>query len=1234
MTQIRDFRKVGDAVGIPDLAELQVGAFRRFLQPDRLPEEREPMGLEALFREFFPVEGPGGALRMEYLGYELGAPSREQEECLDLGLTYGRPLRVRLRIVGPETVEEDVYLGEMPAIVGKGHFIVNGTPRVIVAQIQRSPGVDFSEAADESGRKTQSCRFVPERGTWIEFSISRRDVLQVRLGHSGKMPATWLIRAMLPQASSNADILALFYEREEVHLGDRPDSRRLVGRYLAGDIVNSDTGEVLAQAGEQIGPQLAAALVQSQLKTVSVLKDVEDLLILRTIQADPCRDHQEALLRIYARFRPGEPAAPERAARFFADRFADPRQYSLGRVGRFRINRKLGQDVPPDRMTLCPEDILNAIRYILRLRKGEGGPDDIDDLGNRILRPMDKLLEEYLRYGFVAWRRTIRERLVPEQGRTPSPRAVAASRAVANAIEEFFARSELSQVLDQTNALAELNHLRRISALGPGGLNRKRAGFEVRDVHASHYGRICPIETPEGPNIGLIASLGLFARVDEFGFITTPYRSASGNGGQVRHLRADEEKPLRLAPAAPQAENGLVLARQGEEFRAFPADQVDLMDVSPKQMVGVSAALIPFLEHDDANRALMGSNMQRQALAPLRTELPLVGTGIEGLVAASSSTVVTARAAGTVTEVDSRHIKIDDQVYHLRKFVRLSENICLNQRPVVREGDRVEAGQIIADGAATCRGELSLGRNVLAAFMIWDGYNFEDAVIVSQGLIEADAYTTIHIEEFTAELRETRLGREEFTRDIPNVSDRMLANLDQNGFVRVGTKVRPGDILVGKVAPKSKTELTPEERLLREIFGKAGIDVSNESLTVPPGTTGIVVDVRHFRRKSHLTAKERAEVAREAKKVAAEYDGSIADLFGSMIGKLRELCGETAALPHLPPNPTVRELLHLEAGFRLDLQSVPEPVREAAKQVYREHRERLDALKAKRDNLLRKLRNGDDLPPGVFEMVKVYVAVKRPLSEGDKVAGRHGNKGVIARIVPKEDMPFLADGTPVEIILNPLGVPSRMNLGQILETHLGWAARALGFRAISPAFDGATEEEIRACLREAGLPEDGKTVLYDGRTGEPFDQKVTVGYIYIMKLNHLVEDKIHARSTGPYSLITQQPLGGKARMGGQRLGEMEVWALEAYGSAFLLQEMLTVKSDAVESRSRMYESIIKGVNLLEAGMPLSFDVLVQEVRGLGLNLRLLRGDRPELRRAGPGSASWKSPRLVATAEGR
>ena len=1230
MMRIRDFSKTGDALEIPDLADVQVAAYERFLQRDRLPQERDNIGLEAIFREFFPLQGDDGVLRMEYLGYDLGAPLRDGQECRDLGLTYAYPLRARFRIAGPESVEEDVYVCDIPKMIGTGAFIINGAERIIVAQIQRSPGVDFSETVREGGTRTHSCRFVPERGTWVELSVSRKDVLQVQLGQSGRMPATWLLRAMLPESATNADILEIFYSTESLSAAGPKALAALEGRYLAGDIVNSGTGEALATAGARITREMAEMLRASGMKKVSVLKHVEDPLLLQTLEADPCNNHAEALMRIYARFRPGEPTSPERAAQFFAERFANPRNYNLGKVGRFRVNRKLQQNVSPDVLTLCPEDILNAVRYLLKLRRGDGTPDDIDDLGNRVLRPTDKLLENILHDGFNRWCRSLRLRLVMTDAGVPSPRTIAATRAIAGVIDGFFARSELSQVLDQTNPLAELNHVRRISALGPGGLNRKRAGFEVRDVHLSHYGRICPIETPEGPNIGLIASLGIFARVDDYGFITTPYLAPSDpkEPGRVRYVRADQEKALRLSPAMPYDGDGMVLARFGEDFSQCRADDVDLVDVSPKQIVGISAGLIPFLEHNDANRALMGSNMQRQAVPLMQTEQPLVATGMERAVARYSSMVVRARHDGAVTEVDADHITIGEDTYRLGKFLRLNEDTCLNQKPLVRHGRQVKAGEVIADGAATCMGELSLGRNALVAFMIWGGYNFEDAIIISEGLVQSDKYTSIHMEEFTAELHETRLGAEEFSRDIPNVAPDLLANLDENGIVRIGTQVLPGDILVGKVAPKSKTELSPEERLLREIFGKAGIDVTNESVTLPPGSGGVVVDVRVFRRRTNLPDQERTGPRHEAQEVKQEYDGKIASAFAEMLQALSELPRLSEdALPPMPDRAAVRDWIELESGFKFDLNHFASESRSRARETFVTHRARIGKLKAKRDGLLRKQRVGDEMPPGVLEMVKVFVAMKRPLSAGDKMAGRHGNKGVIARIVPQEDMPFLGDGSPVEIILNPLGVPSRMNVGQILETHLGWAGKVLGFRAVTPVFDGATEEEIRDCLREAGLPEDGKTVLYDGRTGEPFDQKVTVGFIYMMKLHHLVEDKMHARATGPYSLITQQPLGGKARGGGQRLGEMEVWALEAYGAAHILQEMLTVKSDDVDGRGFMYESVIKGRNVLEAGTPISFDVLVREMRGLGVNLRLAKAAGPQAAAEVP--AAVRTPKSIA-----
>ena len=1226
---VRNFSKTGDATDVPNLAGLQIGSYENFLQPQCLPDERTPEGLEGLFREFFPVRNLDDSLSIEYLGYELGSPALDETACRKLGLSYSMPLRVRLRVLGPESVEEDVYLADLPKMIGSGEFIVNGSERVIVAQIQRSPGVDFSECVSDSGQRLQSCSFIPERGTWIEFAVTRRETLQVRLGKSGYMPASWLLRATLCRDGGDAELLTLFHDHEDMDLSASVATMRC---RLAGDVVNSDNGEVVASAGSILTNELAEVLRSSGMKTVTVLKNVDDPLLLNTVQVDPCKNRTEALLRIYRRFRPADPASPERAAEYFAERLANPANYCLGKVGRFRINRKFNLDAPPDRMTLSAEDILSAVKYIMALRLRKGTTDDIDDLGNRVLRPIGALLSDALRDAMMRWRRTIQSNLSPAaDGSMPSPRRVAASRALAAAIETFFARSELSQVADQTNPLAALNHVRRISALGPGGLNRKRAGFEVRDVHPSHYGRICPIETPEGANIGLIAALGIFAKVDDYGFITTPYRKLAAAAGEnaLRYLRADDEKNVRLAPAGIENGGRSVMGRFGGDYVETSMGNIDYADVSLRQMVGVSAGLIPFLEHDDANRALMGSNMQRQAVPLLRTEKPIVATGLERSVARSSSMVVVAREDGVVTSVDASHIRIGERHYRLTNFRGLSEGACLNQKPIVREGQTVKAGDVIADGAATRDGELSLGRNILVAFMMWEGYNFEDAIIVSEDLVRSDRYTSIHIEAFTCELRETRVGREEFTRDIPNVSEAILANLDEKGIVRLGARVEPGDILVGKVAPKTKAELSPEDRLLREIFGKAGIDVSNESLTASPGTSGIVVDIAHFRRQAHLPDQERAWSRKEARRAAAEYDKLIADEFGAMIAKLAALpLADRTALPNLPRGATVHELLHLEENFRFSRNTFAASAKTQARDVYVAHHRRIQELKARRNYRIRVLRLGDQLPAGVLEMVKVSVAVKRPLAAGDKLAGRHGNKGVIARIVPREDMPFLPDGTPVEMILNPLGVPSRMNVGQILETHLAWAGRALGFQAVSPVFDGATEEDIRECLKEAGLPPSGKTVLHDGRTGKAFDQEVAVGSIYMMKLHHLVDDKVHARSTGPYSLITQQPLGGKARMGGQRLGEMEVWALEAYGAAHLLQEMLTVKSDDVEGRGRMYESTIKGPGLLEAGQPVSVDVLVHEVRGLCLNLRIGK----EAEHDGFGGLSGPARSLVETAE--
>ena len=1206
--EIRDFTKVGDKLEVPELARLQRHSYQAFLQPDVPPHERKVQGLEALFREIFPIQAPGGSISLEYLYYELGEPPYSEIECRQLGLTYACPLYLRLRSVsGEESIEEDVYVGDVPVMIGGGEFVINGSERIIVAQIQRSPGVDFTEGMDPSGRKTYSCRMIPERGTWIEFSVGRKGALYVRLGQGSRMPATWLLRAMVPDKATDGGILSLFYGQESVSLKRTRNVEKLVGQYLADDVVASATGEIVARAATQLTPELIDELRGGGIDMIAVLTSVDDPLIIHTIQEDPCRNEEEALLKIYGRLRPGVPRSAKAAREFISERFTNARRYNLGRVGRFRINRKFNHNVPGTEMTLRSADLMAAIRYLMDLRKGEGHADDIDHLGNRLIRPIGKLAETELREGLLRFRYSIRERLSVVDEGVPSPRALAGSKAIAGALNTFFGRDELSQVVDQTNPLAQLQHERRLSALGPGGLNRKRAGFDVRDVHVSHYGRICPIETPEGPNIGLISSLSLFADVDEYGFIVAPYREVR-NGkltGKLEYLRADEEQDQFMASASKLQAEKVPARRSGEFVETEPA-AINYMDVSPKQLVGISASLIPFLEHNDANRALMGSNMQRQAVPLLKTEAPLVITGMESVVARNSSMVCRAEEDGVVTAVDAARVVIGEREYALKKFTGLNEHTCLNQKPIVKVGDKVKKGQIIADGAGTCNGELSLGKNVLVAFMSWHGFNFEDAIVVSEKLVSAGKYTSIHIEEMQAELRETRLGREEFTRDIPNVSESALAHLDEIGIVRVGTVVKPGDILVGKISPKNKVELTPEERLVRAIFGRAGEDVKNESLMVPPGSGGVVVGVERYVRKTQSTETERRSGQRDVQKINKHYEELIAGEFKEFVKELDALPVLSSATFQKPKGKTDKELVDAEATFAPDAAIFHADARNKALNIIARRRAALRKLKAAREREIRKVRVGDELPSGVLEMVKVRIATRRTLSVGDKMAGRHGNKGVIAKIVPVEDMPHLEDGTPVEIVLNPLGVPSRMNVGQILETHLGWAAAALGFRAVTPVFDGATEQEIRQCLKQAGLPETGKAVLINGQTGERFDQEVTVGYIYMLKLDHLVEDKVHARATGPYSLITQQPLGGKARQGGQRLGEMEVWALEAYGAAYTLQEMLTVKSDDVEGRGRIYESMVKGRNVLEAGRPLSFDVLMNEIRGLGLNI-LLKG---------------------------
>jgi DNA-directed RNA polymerase subunit beta len=1237
--EVRDFSKRGDALPIPNLVRVQSEAYKRFLQKETAADKRKNEGLEALLREVFPIESYDGNLRLDYLSYELGEPRYTTDECRALRLTFGMPFRIKVKFTRKdkdEIVEDSIYLGEIPIMIGGGEFIINGAERVIVNQLHRSPGIDFLIEEQEGDRPLHGFRVIPERGSWIECAVTKKDALAVRIDQSSKIPATMFLRALDARYGSNEAIIQEFYQVENVKVKDLE-----AGYYAAAPIVDAESGEELVKSGAQLADQLNK-IQASALKSVAVVTKVSDPLILNTLAEDSSESHESALVKIYARLRPGNPPQLDKARTLFEEKFYDENRYRLGRVGRFRINRKFNQDVPETVMTLRSEDLVNSLKYMYTLRSGEGYVDDIDHLGNRRLRTIDELASEELRKGFLKLKRTVQERMsLKDPNELGKVAELVNSKSISSSIDFFFGRGELSQVVDQTNPLSQLTHERRLSALGPGGLNRKRAGFEVRDVHISHYGRICPIETPEGTNIGLIASLSIYADLDEYGFLVTPYRVVNDShvNGEHKYLRADEEMKSVLAPPdvvekGGDLRKGPVLARVQGDLATVPSRDVQYIDISPRQTVSVSAALIPFLEHDDANRALMGSNMQRQAVPLLRTDPPVVSTGLERPVAANSGMVVRAERAGVVTYVDAMRIIVDNaDEYVLRKFQGLNERTCLNQKPIVKKGQRVKKGQILADGPAVYQGELALGRNVLVAFMTFDGYNFEDAIVLSQRLVKEDTFTSIHIEEYDVEIRETKLGREEFTRDIPNVSERALANLDEHGVVRIGTRVGPGDILVGKISPKSKSELTPEEKLLHAIFGRAGEDVKNDSLEMPAGEEGVVIGAQRFSRRMHMTEDQKKQLKKDMEKYERDQNLKAIEIFKQMVHEINDVSGAPLVDPNtrqkVGQSENVEVILEQIEGFKMDWVKGSKEAKEQAENTYSRFWPRVQAVLKEKARKLEHMKRGDELPSGVLEMVKVYIATKRALSVGDKMAGRHGNKGVIARIVPEEDMPFLDDGTPVDILLNPLGVPSRMNVGQILETHLGWAMSTLGLQSVTPVFDGATEDEIFAAIEEANdtvrqrrkereknktvlnprqldviMPYGAKVQLYDGRTGEAFEQRTTVGYLYMMKLHHLVDDKIHARATGPYSLITQQPLGGKARTGGQRFGEMEVWGLEAYGSAYILQELLTVKSDDVEGRTKIYESMVKGNNMLEAGTPVSFDVLCNEIRGLGLNIQL------------------------------
>jgi len=1221
------FAKLPEGLAPPDLVEVQRRSYAEFLQRDVTKAKRQNGGLQAAFLETFPIENPDRTYRLDFIHYSFGKPRYTVAECLRNGLSFAAPLKVKLRLAGPkEAREQEVYFGEVPLMTDVGTFVINGDERVVVSQLHRSPGVTCEVEVHPTGKRLYAARIIPYRGAWVELEFDLLDVLHVSIDRRRKMVGTILLRAL--GLSTDEDILNAFGKVETVTFASRQDLKPLIGSYLGERIVDAAKGQTLLRAGTKIAEEWLDTIWQSGKRELKLVSDAPPE-ILRTLEKDHTTSREEALLDIFRRLRPGDLVNLPSAETLIQRLFFDPRRYDLGRVGRFVLNRKLGVQHDLEERLLGGETVVQVIKYLLALRRGEGEVDDIDHLGNRRVRSVGELVYHQFRVGLERLERTVRERMAIYDLEKVMPHTLVNFKLVASVVRDFFARSQLSQFMDQTNPLAELTHKRRLSALGPGGLSRERAGFEVRDVHPSHYGRICPIETPEGPNIGLISSLTVFARINDHGFIETPYRKVKDGvvTRQIDYLSADMESEHTIAQASSAltkagrfVDDSISCRYQGNIIHV-PPGQVAYMDVSPNQIVSIAASLIPFLEHDDANRALMGSNMQRQAVPLLDTDAPLVGTGMERRVAVDSGACVVAKEAGVVKQVDAQRIVIGRQTYEMKVFQRSNANTAINQRPIVQLGQRVKAGDIIADGAATDQGDVALGRNVVVAFMPWRGYNFEDAILISEKLVKEDAFTSVHVEEFEVEARETRLGNEEVTRDIPNVGEEALKDLDEQGIVRIGAEVGPRDVLVGKVTPKSETELTPEEKLLRAIFGEKAEDVRDTSLRVPAGVEGIVIDVKMLTRKG-ARQKTKEEQQGEHKQIAAiraDFEAQIKKLSEERVERLVKLLEGhrlTSAITDLDSGGTL-----IDSGRSVKVSDVKKLARadfsdvrlEGAQGLEAEVRrvadffdERLRELRGEEETEVDKIKRGDELPPGVLKRVIVQVASKRKVSIGDKMAGRHGNKGVIAKILPEEDMPFLPDGSPVEIVLNPLGVPSRMNVGQILETHLGWAAKTLGFRVISPAFNGASEEEIRAELKKAKLPETGKIQLRDGLTGKPFEQDTVVGYLYMIKLVHLVDDKIHARSIGPYSLVTQQPLGGKAQFGGQRFGEMEVWALEAYGAAYTLQELLTVKSDDVVGRTRVYESIVKGEHALQPSVPESFNVLVKELQGLGLDVRLER----------------------------
>ncbi len=1236
------FGKRADTVDIPDLIEIQKKSYEDFLQPHKHPAERVNQGLEAVFNEIFPIASYDGSCILEYVSYSLGVPKYDDIECQRRGLTYSVSLRVTFRLVQNDVVrEESVYMGTIPVMTPRGTFIINGAERVVVSQLHRSPGICFESRPAPKGELLYSFRIIPYRGSWLESEFDSSDLIHVyvdRRRRRRKILATTFMKAL--GYANNAEILGLFFQPVKMNITSG-SNEKLLGKFLAKEVVGEEDGVLYGRSAEEVTPAVIERLSSAGVKEVYIADQATpDHPVIKMMHRDDTESCDDALKDIYKKLRPGDPATVANARAMMKRLFFDTKRYNLGKVGRYKLNQKLGlnggeNDGAADSLVLTKRDFVEAVRYLINLRvKGQGSVDDIDHLGNRRIRSVGELLENQCRIGLARMEKIIKERmnLFDLGSDTITPHKLINPKSLSGVIRDFFGRSQLSQFMDQTNPVAELTHKRRLSALGPGGLSRERAGFEVRDVHPSHYGRICPIETPEGPNIGLIASLSTYAKINDLGFIVTPYFKVV-NGrvtDQVEYLTADVEERYVIAQANVNLDkrgrflDKKVSARSHSEFTEVDPERVDYVDVSPRQLVSVVTGLVPFLEHDDANRALMGSNMQRQAVPLLTTESPLLATGLEKRAAIDSGAMVIAEDDGKVTYVDAERVDVrsphrrrDPKAFWLKKYMRSNACTCINQRPLVRPGDEVKKGDVLADGPATAGGELSLGRNVLVAFMPWGGYNFEDAIVVSERVVKDDLYTSIHIEEFEIGARDTKLGCEEITRDIPNVGEEALRNLGEDGVVRIGAEVRSGDILAGKITPKSETELTPEERLLRAIFGEKAADVRDSSLVVPAGTEGIVMDTKTFSRKDkvYATEEEKAEEKERLDELTADYNEKLDKLNRDFYDKLSSLLlgekldvevidSQTGEVIIAPGKKITKRNIEMLQSERLETLLMPDDeITAMVKDIFMEHRQLLEELQMRHNREVERLKRGDELDPGVIKQVKVYVASKRKLQVGDKMAGRHGNKGVIAKIVPDEDMPFLPDGTPVDMILNPLGVPSRMNVGQVLETHLGWAVHALGLRVATPVFDGIKEDEIKSLLKKAGLPEGGKAVLYDGRTGKPFDQEVVVGYIYMMKLSHLVSDKIHARAIGPYSLVTQQPLGGKAQMGGQRFGEMEVWALEAYGAAYALQELLTVKSDDVAGRTRIYESIVKGEQALEAGTPESFNVLIKEMQSLCLDVR-------------------------------